>query len=1135
MKRFINIRNAVRLLCAMTLAILLISPKTAHAGSATINQGETKPYTATSAGENITVTLNNAYTSVQLRGKPSWITYKKDGSKFILTLSKNASGEKRTGDVAFVDGSKVWTLRVTQNPVVVYVSFNVNGGSGNISSKTYTVSKTYGSIPAGPTPPKGHSFDGWYTAKSGGSKITASSTVSESVTTLYAHYSAKKYNVSFNSNGGSSCSSQKVTYNSTYGTLPTPGRTGYKFVGWYTASSGGTKITSSSKHTSASDITLYAHWEASPIVVTFYSNNGTDDATSRTYYYGQKFGSLPASPALPSAGYKFVGWFTAKSGGTQITADTTVTTSYTSLYAQFKAKELIVSFDSCNGSAASSKNVIFDSAYGSLPTTERNGYKFVGWYTAKSGGTKITASTIVSITNDHTLYAHWKANTYKVTFDSDNGSAVSAITVTFGGKYGDLETPTKDGYTFKGWYTSKTGGSQVTPQTVVKIAADHTLYARWQGDPITVKFSNNGGYGTVPDQTYIIGDPYGHLPAGTTASDGGYKFGGWYTAKVGGVRIFKDTIVSKMYKTLYAHYIARTFTVTFDSCGGSETTTKKVTYDSAYGTLQQTTREGYAFRGWYTEPDGGTRVTAQSIVTTAADHTLYARWEARHFRVTFDTNDGSDVATKIVTYDSAYGKLEMPKRLGYTFTGWYTDPDKGTRVTAATIVKTAADHTLYARWRANTYTVTFDSRGGTPIDPIQVSYGGTYGALPTPKNDHYTFVGWFTSSGLQVLPSTVVTTTNDHTLVAHWRRLEAYITFDVNGGTGVIPSRWLKPDSRLDILIAPKRTNYTFIGWYTEKTGGEQVYSTTRIHDIKNHTFYAHWVRNSDFVFKDLLPVEIDEKTPLASAMSHNLRITSDLSQTEKYSEFVVDFYTNSRPIGTYWCLIQCNMSTSDLVRQGFKPSGGRLYAGLQYTPEGAKSDLAMWRVRINNGNTSIYAETKTVYPGDDMQHYNNEELGMKYQRKFEWNANTWYRMYLRCYEGDNGNTYVAQWVQAIGDKDWHLIVIIDTNLKDSYFTGQIQQFMEDYKVDGDKGTRTIALRNMWVRKKSGDWVFVDSITLESNSASRGVAGLGRNNTTVYGITTEYGADTQNLYDEIKLKCNGLQKTTTRPITPYSN
>ena len=82
---------------------------------------------------------------------------------------------------------------------------------------------------------------------------------------LYARWSPATYTVSFNSNGGSSVSSISVKYGDTYGTLPTPKKDYYKFVGWYTSPSGGTKVSSGDTFNSASNITLYAQWQQNPI------------------------------------------------------------------------------------------------------------------------------------------------------------------------------------------------------------------------------------------------------------------------------------------------------------------------------------------------------------------------------------------------------------------------------------------------------------------------------------------------------------------------------------------------------------------------------------------------------------------------------------------------------------------------------------------------------------------------------------------------------------------------------------------------------------------------------------------------------------------------------------------------------
>lgn len=141
------------------------------------------------------------------------------------------------------------------------VTFEPNGGQVSTKSKTVAPGAAYGTLPS--PSQSGYIFAGWYTAKSGGSRVTSATTFTAGKDqTLYARWT-KKYTVTFNSNRGKvSTKSKTVASGETYGTLPSPTRSGYMFVGWYTAKSGGSKVTSSTKFTAKRNITLYAHWTA---------------------------------------------------------------------------------------------------------------------------------------------------------------------------------------------------------------------------------------------------------------------------------------------------------------------------------------------------------------------------------------------------------------------------------------------------------------------------------------------------------------------------------------------------------------------------------------------------------------------------------------------------------------------------------------------------------------------------------------------------------------------------------------------------------------------------------------------------------------------------------------------------------
>ena len=141
------------------------------------------------------------------------------------------------------------------------------------------------------------------------------------------------YPVTFNPNGGRvSTKSKNVTIGKTYGTLPTPTRTGYDFDGWYTKETGDTKVTETTTVGANPPATLYAHWTAKKYLVTLNANGGKIDTTSGqvstksyTATYGSKYNFLPRP--IRTGGYNFDGWYTDQTNGTKVESDTTVTTT----------------------------------------------------------------------------------------------------------------------------------------------------------------------------------------------------------------------------------------------------------------------------------------------------------------------------------------------------------------------------------------------------------------------------------------------------------------------------------------------------------------------------------------------------------------------------------------------------------------------------------------------------------------------------------------------------------------------------------------------------------------------------------------------------------------------------------------
>ncbi len=164
----------------------------------------------------------------------------------------------------------------------VIVTFDANGGSEVTAENRVYYGQTYGDLPV-PTRAN-HGFIGWFTEADGGMQITSESIVSAHVNQkLYAHWAPNQFTLTYNANGGSvSPATKALTFGDSYGTLPTPTRTHHIFDGWYTAASGGTKVSADTTPSSADNVTIYAHWTLVPYKVSWNTGTGYSITVNRT-------------------------------------------------------------------------------------------------------------------------------------------------------------------------------------------------------------------------------------------------------------------------------------------------------------------------------------------------------------------------------------------------------------------------------------------------------------------------------------------------------------------------------------------------------------------------------------------------------------------------------------------------------------------------------------------------------------------------------------------------------------------------------------------------------------------------------------------------------------------------------------
>jgi len=354
------------------------------------------------------------------------------------------------------------------------VTFNSQGGSA-VSSQTQEVG-FHMPKPADPTY-DGYHFGGWYrNAACTGNVWNFSYEWVTANLTLYAKW-IPKFTVTFNATGGTVTPASDTTRaDSTLASSPTPAtRSGYIFNGWFTAEIGGENVTISRKY--SANTTIYAQW-IPLFTITFNTAGGTVTPTSGTTRADSTLASLPT----PTRGddYAFNGWFTAETSGEKITASKKYSAN-TTIYAQWTQSAYTLTLDPVGGSVT--PTIVRIGANGlvvSLPDPTKASNSFDGWFTATTGGERVTEG--YTISKDVTIYARWSL--ISVIFDAVGGTVTPENSTTNpNGTLVSLPTPTKAGNTFNGWFTAATDGEKVTGSTV--FTKNSTIYARWTYNAVT--------------------------------------------------------------------------------------------------------------------------------------------------------------------------------------------------------------------------------------------------------------------------------------------------------------------------------------------------------------------------------------------------------------------------------------------------------------------------------------------------------------------------------------------------------------------------------------------------------------------------------------------------------------------------
>ena len=541
--------------------------------------------------------------------------------------------------------------------------------------------------------------------------------------------------------------------------LQAPRQPGFRFLGW-SLDQAGRQIVDSIPAGERTEITLYAQWTPGSYTVV-YDGNGADKGTMKpqAMVCGKTY-TLTGN-AFTRAGYTFQGWaadpdsrtpeYTNKQKGVALSnTDRDVVTLY-AVWAPVTYKLTYKNLTVDELTQVPQTYTIEDTI--ELPAMSRNGFDFGGWYL--DGAFKKPVDTISGI-GAKTIYAKWTAHKYTVTFHgngADKGTMKDQPMVCGTAKALTKNAFTRVGYTFAGWTRDSlsdvvefTNGQKILDPTYVD-GDTVNLYAVWTPVVYKITYKNlTADELTQVSQTYTIEDVV-QLPA--MARDG-FDFGGWYLD--GAFKKPADTISGIGAKTIYAKWTAHKYTVTFHGNGADKGTMKDqpmVCGTAKALTKNAFTRVGYTFSGWTRDPNSGdvefTNGQKTLNLTYADGDTveLYAVWTPIVYKITYKNLTAEELSKvpQSYTIEDSFLLQDLHRR-GYDFGGWYLD---GAFKKPVDTISGIGAKTIYAKWTAHKYTVTFRGNGadkGAMKDQPMVCGTGKALTRNAYTRTGYIFAGW---------------------------------------------------------------------------------------------------------------------------------------------------------------------------------------------------------------------------------------------------------------------------------------------------------------------------------------------------------------------------------------------------------
>ena len=510
------------------------------------------------------------------------------------------------------------TLTAQEVALPYQIELHKNDGSRETVQQSATIGQLE-TIQQNPFTRTGYQFKGWaYRAQASSADLADQGTLQQDTmpsggkVVLYALWEPITYTVYFDENQGQGqMQSIQMTYDVGQA-LPqnTFDRPTYRFLGWAPSPSGGIaygngQTVKNLATSQGAQVTLYAVWGENWWNVQFDSVGGTLEGADTQ---AVREGALASRPQDPQrTGYDFAGWFATPDYSTGEDTFQSAVDRPLVLYAKWEPIRYSLQFDPNTGEGSMAQETLTYDQPQRLPAVQfsRKGHGFLGWSLTPDGPVAFQDQASVKNLTDQgnqsvTLYAQWEPLTYWVTYQVDGQEAASEQ-VTYG-QLAQAPALSRPGYLLQGWYLDEQLQQAFSFSTPIEEGT--TLYARWVPVTYQVTFHPNQGTGEMSPLTLTYDGAQALTASGFSREN--HRFLGWALEPNGNVVYGDGAVVTNLSQeqgatvSLYAVWGKEVLTLTFP---GSNLEPVSVPYGQTPSLPQPQAPQGFAFVGWYLDPD----------------------------------------------------------------------------------------------------------------------------------------------------------------------------------------------------------------------------------------------------------------------------------------------------------------------------------------------------------------------------------------------------------------------------------------------------------------------------------------------------------------------------------------------------